>query len=76
VELSVDRGIFRWRYRILRWGRDIEARQNEVTAVMTKAKWYGNRLSVTMNGKTYSLRNLLDEDMEIVARELRRALPM
>src|SRR5678815_3136917 len=65
VELSVGRGIFRWRYRILRWGRDIDARQNEVTAVITKARWYGNRLSVTIHARTYSLDGLLDEDMEI-----------
>jgi len=75
LELSVGRGIFRLRYQISRWRRDIEARQDDVTAVIAKARWYGNRLNVTMNGKTYSLGDILDEDMEIVARELRRALP-
>lgn len=75
LELSVGRGIFRLRYRMSRWHRDIEARQNDVTAVTAKARWYGNRLNITMNGNTYSLGDILDEDMEILARESRRALP-
>jgi hypothetical protein len=75
VELSVKKGIFRWRSQISLWRRDLDARQEDVTAVIAKARWYGNRLNLTMNGKTYSLGDLLDEDMEIVARELRRALP-
>jgi hypothetical protein len=75
LELSVGRGIFRLRYQMSRWHRDIEARQDDVTAVTAKARWYGNRLNITMNGKTYSLGDILDEDMEILARELRRALP-
>jgi hypothetical protein len=75
VELSVRGGIFRWSYRIWRWRRDLEARQDDVTAVISKARWYGNRLIVTMNGRTYSLGELLRDDMEMVARELRRALP-
>jgi hypothetical protein len=75
VELSVGRGIFRWRYQIWRWSRDIEARRDDVTAVEGKVRWYGNRLIVMMNGKTYSLGGLLDDDVEKVARELRRELP-
>ena len=75
MELSASGGIFRWSRRILRWGRDIEVRQHDVTSVTARAKWYGNRLSITMNGKTYSLGGLLDEDLEIIARELRRMLP-
>jgi hypothetical protein len=75
VELSVGGGTFRWSYQISRWRRELEARQDDVTAVIADAKGYGNTLSVTMNGGTYSLGDLLDEDMEIVARELRRALP-
>jgi hypothetical protein len=75
VELSVGRGMFRWRYQMSFWRRELEARQDDVTAVIAKARWYGNRLNVTMHGKTYSLGDLLDEDMDIVARELRRALP-
>jgi hypothetical protein len=75
VELSVGSGIFRWRYKISRWRRDLEARQDDVTAVIAKARWYGNRLNVTMNGRTYSLSDILDDDLEIIARELRRVLP-
>jgi hypothetical protein len=75
VELSVGSGIFRWTYRIWRWSRDIEALRDDVTAVEAKVRWYGNRLNVIMNGKTYSLGDLLDDDIEIVARELRSALP-
>jgi hypothetical protein len=75
VELSAGNGIFRWSWRILRWGREIKVPQHDVTSVLARTKWYGNRLSITMNGKTYSLNYLLDEDMETIARELRRALP-
>lgn len=75
VELFAGKGIFRWSYRILRWGKDIEARQEDVTAVIAKTRWYGNRLSISMAGRTYSLGDLIDEDMTIIARELRRALP-
>jgi hypothetical protein len=75
VELSIDHGIFRWRYRIWRWNRDVEAPQNDVTLVEPGIKWYGNRLDITMNGKAYSLDSSLDEDVQAVARELRRGLP-
>ena len=75
IELFAGKGIFRWSCRILRWGKDLEAREEDVTAVAPKARWYGNRLSVTMAGRTYSLGDLIDEDMTIIARELRRALP-
>ena len=75
VELSIGDGLFRWRYRIWRWSREIEARREDVTAVEASVKWYGNHLNVIMNGKTYSLGDLLDDDVEVVARELRRALP-
>jgi len=75
VELSIDHGIFRWRYRIWRWSRDIEAHEGDVTVVDPKIKWYGNRLNITMNGKAYALDSLLDEDVQAVARELRRMLP-
>lgn len=75
IELFVGKGIFRWSYRILRWGKDIEARQEDVTAVTGKTRWYGGRLSITMSGRTYSLGNLIDEDVTTIARELRRALP-
>ena len=62
-------------WRIFRWGRDIEAGTHDVTAIEAKVRWYRNRLSVSMNGKTYSLGGLLDEDLAVIARELRRALP-
>lgn len=75
IELFAGKGIFRWSYRVLRWSKDLEAREEDVTAVVAKARWYGNRLSVTMAGRTYSLGDLIDEDMTIIARELRRALP-
>jgi hypothetical protein len=75
VELAAGNGIFRWSWRIFRWGRDIEAGTHDVTAIEAKVRWYGNRLSVSMNGKTYSLGGLLDEDLAVIARELRRALP-
>ena len=75
VELAASDGIFRWSWRILRWGRDTKVSQHDVTSVMSRIKWYGNRLSITMNGKTYSLGGLSDEDLEIIARELRQALP-
>jgi hypothetical protein len=75
VELSVAHGIFRWRTRIWRWTRNVEARQGDVTEVAATVRWYGNSLRIVMNGKTYSLGALLDDDVETVARELRRALP-
>src|SRR5437764_7398972 len=75
IELFAGQGIFRWSYRILRWGKDIEAREEDVTAVIAKVRWYGNQLNITMAGRTYSLGDLMDDDMTIVARELRRALP-
>jgi hypothetical protein len=75
VELAAGDGIFRWSWRILRWGRDINVSQHDVTSVISRVKWYGNRLIVKMNGKTYSLGGLLDEDLENIARELRRASP-
>jgi hypothetical protein len=75
VELAAGDGTFRWSWRILRWGRDIKVSQHDVTSVISRIKWYGNRLSIRMNGDTYSLGGLLDEDLEIITRELRRALP-
>jgi hypothetical protein len=75
VELLVGNGIFCWRYRILRWSKAFEAQQRDVTAVTAKARWYRNRLSVTAGGRTYSLDSLLDEDLAIISRELRLALP-
>src|ERR1700733_8771090 len=54
IELFAGKGLFRWSYRILRWGKDIEAREEDVTAVIARARWYGNRLNVTMAGRTYS----------------------
>jgi predicted RNA-binding protein with PUA domain len=75
MELAAGNGIFRWSWRIWRWGRDIRVNQQDVTSVKARIKWYGNRLIITMNGKTYSLGGLLDEDPEIIVRELRRALP-
>ena len=72
IELFAGKGIFRWSYRILHWGKDIQAREEDVTAVIAKTRWYGNRLNVSMAGRTYSLGDLMDEDMTIVARELRR----
>jgi hypothetical protein len=75
IELFAGKGIFRWSYRVLRWGKNLEGREEDVTAVVAKARWYGNRLNVTMAGRTYSLGDLMDEDMTIIARELRRALP-
>jgi len=55
VELAAGEGVFRWSWRIWRWGRDTKVSQHDVTSVVARAKWYGNRLSITMNGKTYSL---------------------
>ncbi len=75
VELYAGRGSFRWSHTIWRWRRDIEARQEDVTAVIAKTRWYGNRLNITISDRTYSLGDLLDDDIAIVAQELRRALP-
>ena len=48
IELFAGKGIFRWNCRILRWGKNIEAREEDVTAGIAKARWYGNRLTVTI----------------------------
>ncbi len=76
IEISARDGVFHWKYHLFHWTKDIQARQEDVTAVITKAKWHKNELIVEMNGKTYSLDDLLADDMATIAKELRRALPI
>lgn len=75
IELFVGRGSFRLSYWILRWRRDIEVRIEDVSAVESEIKWYGNKLSITVGGKTYVLGDLFKDDLMIVAGQLRKVLP-
>lgn len=75
IELFAGSGMFRFSHQVLRWRKDIEVPQQDVSAVTATVRWYGNRLNITMNGKTYSVGDLLDEDVAIIDKELRRALP-
>jgi hypothetical protein len=75
VELAVSEGCLRWSYGISRWRRAIEVAQQDVVAITAKHHWYGNRLLVAVRATAFRLDDLLDEDLETITRELRRALP-
>lgn len=74
IELSAGRGVFKWTQRTFRWTKEISAREENVTAVVADARWYRKALTLKMSGKIYALDDLLEDDLELLARQLRMRL--
>lgn len=74
IELSEGHEVFRWKQRTFRWSREFTVHPNDVTAVVAKTRWYKNEVIVTTKGKTYALGDLMKEDVQRLARELRHRL--
>ncbi len=74
IELMVGGGVFKFTQRTFRWTKVITVPEENVTAVVAEAKWYRNELRLTMNGTSYAVGDLLEDDLKLLARELRRQL--
>ena len=74
VEISVRHGRLRWSYGILSWRREAEADPCDVVNITATHKWHGNRLEVTTRGTTFRLEKILDDDLDLITRELRQVL--
>ena len=66
--------VFKWTQRTFRWAKEISEREEDVTAVIEDARWYRKTLKLMVNGKVYALDDLLEDDLTLLARQLRMRL--
>jgi len=74
IEISVGNGEFKWTQRTFCWTKLVSVREGSVTAVVADARWYRKALKLKIDGQIYVLDDLLKEDLELLARQLRERL--
>lgn len=76
IELRMEYGVVKWTQRTFRWKNEISVPEEAVTAVVADARWYRKALKLTINGKVYVVDDLLEDDLQLLSRQLRMRLGM
>ncbi|HLJ91261.1 MAG TPA: hypothetical protein VKZ53_30970 [Candidatus Angelobacter sp.] len=78
AEITVERGLFRWRRTALKWTRTRDIRTTDITDIRAITSWYrmGNRVEITAAGTPHTIGDelLRDEALQL-AHDLRLAIP-